>query len=231
ENCYSEAKVNGNDYVGGLVGVVYSDNSKTTSITHSYFSGTVQFGEGKENNGGLFGGYDDSSNEKIDIVDSFYLKVDDDYGFTEGTAISESDMKKISTFTLSPEEGFIEKKAWSISPTESSDYVWYIDEDVTYPMLSTLYIPTNNSGSSGGSDFGQAKVIKLIDEIPDLKDNTIQDASEMPTNIDDVKSVGTSNAYGAETNESESNQNLYLLLGVGFILVIGGVAYLVLKKR
>lgn len=239
QNCYSDAKVKGNDYAGGLIGFVFSEDPAVTSVTHSYFSGTVQFEDGKNNNGGLYGGFSPGSDKKIDIVDSFYLKVDGNdqyYKNSGGTPISASDMKKITTFTLPSGEGGHLKdedsEPWDIVSADDPDHTWFITEGKTYPQFSSKYIPpadnNNTSGNSGtGTGTGQVTVIDPVKgikenkEIPASKDNTTP-----RTSITESIDIKTDD----ETDPPENSRNPYFLIILGLIIVIIIVGYLIHKN-
>ncbi|MDV0445396.1 hypothetical protein MmiAt1_09730 [Methanimicrococcus sp. At1] len=225
KDCYSTAQVEAQNHSGGLVGRSAYD---TTEIKSSYFAGTVSLIESEVDNpniGGILGSY---YTEPI-VSDCVYLDTVGE-GFTNenGTAVSSEDMKKLATYKA--KTGVVEND-WDISDQIDDDTVWFIVENQIYPIFSKDYIPPVSDKSSSGSGTGQAIVVNSTAEIPNLTDDTIRNPSEIP----DVQSPnansdsGDAGGYGNE--ESGTDWTLYIIIGVGLIVVIGGVAYFLNKRK
>ncbi|MBZ3936388.1 GLUG motif-containing protein [Methanimicrococcus blatticola] len=221
-NCYATGNVTANiGFSGGLIGQVVNNVRTDMKVTNCYATGTV-IGLKK---GGLVGKISESG---WYIDDSFYLSEEPEEGdFNDlGNAVSIEQLKSIDAFTVKKEDdGFIEGDGWSISSSYDPEKTWFILEGRDYPKLSWQY----KAPSNGGSGTGQAVVINSTDEIPDLTDNTIHDSSEIPSLSEEDDDVSKS-GYDVEDNTGP-DWKLYLIIGIGLIVVISGVAYFLNKRN
>ena len=119
-NSYATGRVTGSDNVGGLMG----RNDNTGSVSNSYSTGSVA---GGEHFGGLMGrNYGTENNSFWDTGTSGQ---DTSAG---GTGKTTEQMLDFDTFN---------DAGWDIttvadSSSRNTDYIWNIDDDVTYPFLS-----------------------------------------------------------------------------------------------
>jgi hypothetical protein len=121
-DCYSTASVNGEDFVGGLVGV----NGWGSDVSNSYSIGSVT---GHSSVGGLVGeNHDDST-----VSNSFWdTKTSGQATSAAGTGKITAEMQYITTFSGAD---------WNIiavanPSTRNSVYIWNIVTGQTYPFLS-----------------------------------------------------------------------------------------------
>ncbi|WNY29388.1 hypothetical protein MmiEs2_16150 [Methanimicrococcus stummii] len=224
ENCYSTANVKANNYVGGLAGHVWYASSEFSS---SYFAGTVSFSEGTTGTdiGGIAGSY----YFEPTVTDCVYLTQTETLTTNiDGSEVASStEMKKIATYLA---DGKVVAD-WDISDNLNDDTVWFIVEGQTYPLFTRDYVPADPVKQGGGSGFGgeNVRVINSTAEIPGLKDDTIRETSDIPNVVSDPNAdSGNADAYGEEEG---TDWTLYLILGLGLIIVIAGVAYYLKKKN
>lgn len=232
-NSYSSGPISGESNLGGLVGLIGSG-----SLTNCYSSSLISLKESSIPYGTVGGIYasaieedwaDSPADENITncfyILTNFNAEPKDNFGI----AVYDDDLKILSTFT---EHDALTENVWSISPTIDLTKIWYIDDGQAYPIHQWQFEVPEKSGSGNG--FGHAIVVNSTSEISDLKDDVIQDSSDIPTPPHNSQKEGSQNAdsgdgYGAD--KGGSSWTLYLILGVGFVVVIGGVAYYLNKRN
>lgn len=147
-NAYSDASVNGEWGVGGLVGC------NTGDVINSYSTGSVTSGYGGD--GGLIG-YSDGGY----ILNSFWDTQTSGMEISSGgTGKSTSQMQTIATYTtLVPDEL---DESWDIVLENNFDFsnpsIWYIDSGSDYPRLYWEYIQPQTTDSVSDVTIDSAKL-------------------------------------------------------------------------
>ena len=131
DNCYSWGAVNGDRYVGGLVGY----NFGGSKIRDSYSTGAVTANHPTDPRmSGLVGvTTNDSSvtNSYWDVETSGFAPLVGQHANAYGTGKTTAEMKQLATFG-----------AWDISDQGGEDTVWRIYETSTYPLLRHFFADT-----------------------------------------------------------------------------------------
>ncbi|WNY29392.1 hypothetical protein MmiEs2_16190 [Methanimicrococcus stummii] len=221
KDCYSAAQVKAGNRSGGLVGTV----TTSTEIKSSYFAGTASLISGT-NSGGIIGNY-----FGIPIItDCFYVETAGT-GFTNsfGTPASSADMKKIETYQT---PNVVTN--WDIVPAFDTNHVWFIIEDQTYPLLSSIDLapgpgpgPAPGPNTGGGSGTGQAKV---NDSTPSSAGPILNESPGQGfTNENLSSNNGSEIIYPDE--EGGSVQMSYLLILIFLIIIISCIVYFWNKNR
>lgn len=223
--CYSICDVSAEFNVGGLVG--WCGNSE---IFQSFVLGLISFTGGNEDDiGGIVGKNNGGS---VVVTDCFYIEENvhnDDNGF--GIGVSESDLKILSTFTEHPE---LEEGSWLISSSPGSEYTWYINEDMDYPMFYWQYeAPAENEAvkSGGGSGFGRAFVVDSASEIAGSASGANGGATVIQTTQPNANLQEDDPEIGYEIEEHGSGRTLFFLLFIGLVAVIGSVSYSLNRRQ
>ena len=152
-NSYSKAAVTGSSYVGGLVGVNWSDFSIEASVTNSYSAGAVSGGS----SGGLVG-LNYHTTPATPVYGSYWDKITSGKSTSAGgTGEFTSDMKTQGTFV-----------GWDFTNT------WGIAEGSSYPYLTggtmgmtgtTVTLASTGSGGSTPDPSPGTGVVKAADQI------------------------------------------------------------------
>jgi hypothetical protein len=125
-NSYATGSVNGEDYVGGLVGYLWlGDEEAESTVSNSYSIGNVA---GDNWVGGLVGYNEDGTVSNCFWDTETSGRATSDGGSGKTTA----EMQDITTFSGA---------GWDIAAvaslgTRNPSYIWNIVDDVTYPFLS-----------------------------------------------------------------------------------------------
>ncbi|WNY24101.1 hypothetical protein MmiHf6_14300 [Methanimicrococcus hongohii] len=106
-------------------------------------------------------------------------------------------------------------------------YSWTIRSG-EYPTLKT-----SESARKGGNGFGQATVIDPVpvETVESDKKTDVENYPEetiLPVRGEETNDNLTSDSYGSETPNSKI---LYYILGAGFLILLGSIGWIVLRKR
>lgn len=240
-SCYVSGNVTGGGNVGGLVGYVYN-----STLSETYMTGTV---DGNGSTGGLVGdltsggsslikngysaalvtGNKTGGNDGVggiigvgtdDFESCFYIEANVAGSTnTKGTAVTDLELKDISTF---------ENAGWSISLSPDSGYIWYINNGKASPKFFWQYeAPPKENG--GGSGFGNATVVTPPDNGTDSGNNSMG-GDNNSSGVPPVLPEEPGNEGGDQGDVLHSWQ-LWLLLILGFIVLICLIGYIIVKRR
>lgn len=210
---YFEGDIRAEDQAGGLIGRV-SLNAKTF-VSDSYSVASIL----SENPAGLIGKTD---NAEISVKDSFYFgEIEDHLDNGLGLPVTKEELMRYDTFTVLEDGdgiGYIQEAPWDIGPKSDILKIWYVAENEDYPRFSR--------NAPGGIDLPGIDIPRVD---PPAAAEPARSGSTGSANVVESFSSGNEEVFKPPfaldlPMEPLSYKALYLILIVGFILIVAGVS-------
>lgn len=219
---YFEGNIEAENMAGGMIGSV-SLNAET-NLFHSYSVSEISITSAGGKSGGLIG---KTNNAGIEIKNSFYLgEIEDRLDNGLGIPVTKEELKTYDTFTVlegADGVGYIRETPWDIGLKPDALKIWYVYEGDDYPRFSRnsaggIILPEIDppvdfpevSAPASSKGTGYARVIET-------SSNDAADSFKPPYALDLAM-------------EPLSYKGLYLILLVGFIIIVGSVTYRLDRK-